>query len=68
MKFGSASPEDGKIVQGEDLIGFDKYVEYQENMNYIFLMHAQRIIMLTKLVNKSYEIRNQERQKKQMKA
>ena len=68
VKYGSASPEDGKVVQGEDLIGFDKYVDYQENMKYIFLMHAQRIIMLTKLVNKSYEIRNQERQKKQMRA
>lgn len=68
MKFGSTTPEDGKVAQGEDLIGFDKYVDYQENMQYIFLMHAQRIIMLTKLVNKSYEIRNQERQKKQMRA
>ena len=68
LRFGFRDIDGGKVVQGEDLISLDKLAEYQESMQYVFILHAQRIIMLTKLVNKSYEIRNQERLKKQMKA
>lgn len=32
MRFGFRDPQDGRVVQGEDLIGFDKFTEYQENM------------------------------------
>ena len=58
MRFGFREQKEGKVINGEELITFDKFVDYQENAYYIFLLHAQRIIMLTKLVNKSYEIRN----------
>jgi len=68
LRFGSEAPWNGKIVKGEELISFDKYIEYAENMQYIILLHSQRMVMLTKLINKSFEIRNQERIKKQMKA
>ena len=32
LRFGSEAPWNGKIVKGEELISFDKYIEYAENM------------------------------------
>lgn len=54
-----------RILTGEELVSFNTYVDQAENLNYFLVLHVQRMILLMKLVNKSFSIRNLGRLKKQ---
>lgn len=56
------------MFAGEELLAFDKYADFQEAMNYTFMLHCMRMVLLIKLVNKSTQLRAQERAQKQLKA
>lgn len=66
--FGASDIDDPRIVPAEEIIGFEKYFDYQEGLSYVFLLHILRIIMLVKLVNKSQNLKFEERIKKQHRA
>jgi hypothetical protein len=50
------------------LLQFDKDLDLQEGMNYTLMLHCMRMVLLIKLVNKSTNLRAQERTQKQQKA
>ena len=66
--FGPGDFDDCRIIPAEEILSFDKYFDYQEGLLYVFLLHIMRIIMLVKLVNKSQNLKFQERIKKQHRA
>ena len=68
QKFGKEEPDAARVVAGEELLAFDKYADFQEAMNYTFMLHCMRMVLLIKLVNKSTQLRAQERAQKQLKA
>ena len=53
QKFGVEPTECAKVFAGEDLVAFDKYVDFQEALNYSLMLHCMRMVLLIKLVNKS---------------
>ena len=52
------------IVKGEALLPLDKYIDFQENLNYGLMLHSLRIALLIKLVNKSSYLKTYERLQK----
>ena len=61
-------PTRTRVLMGEEIIPFDKYADFIEAAQYMLLMHASRMTLLIKLVNKSYNVRYQERIDKKKKA
>ena len=53
---------DGPIVyKGEELIPFDQYQEHKEFLIYNLMLHCMRIIFQLKLINKSMNLREEDR-------
>ena len=52
------------IVKGEALLPLDKYIDFQENLNYGLMLHSLRLALLIKLVNKSSYLKTYERLQK----
>ena len=61
-KLGFGKEVKGPTVQPcKDILTIEKYTEYHENINYTLLLHIIRMTLLVKLVNKSQNLRNLER-------
>jgi hypothetical protein len=43
-----------KVYKGENILKFDQYIDNQELLNFNLLLHSSRIILLIKIINKSY--------------
>ena len=52
--FGTSTPIKPRILKGQELIPFDKYIDYVEHTNYQLMMHCSRMTLLMKLINKSF--------------
>ena len=57
--------KDPLIIPAKNLLKFRQYVEIQEQFNYIIMLHVLRMTLLIKLVNKSMNLKYQERLLKQ---
>lgn len=57
-----------KVYKGENILKFDQYIDNQELLNFNLLLHSSRIILLIKIINKSYQIRCTETERKKYRA
>lgn len=47
------------------MFSFDNYIKIQGQIEYILMLHCLRMVMLVKLINKSHNLKYQERINKQ---